>query len=206
MEEIEGGGKMLRRRFVMKKLLVLLLVLGFCTAAQATIAWRVNPEDAKDHYTESDVITIELWTDLNMGYFDCSAVCDGGAGGTAQAPLVVNAGFGGYADTGTIVNGEVNGYDILIEWMSGSVGSGQPYVTGALYSFEYHVPDVEASTEITIGTNEDETGWAWCDMQDDQAIDYDINDVSDLVIHVVPEPMTMVLLGLGGLALLRRRR
>ena len=40
--------------------------------------------------------------------------------------------------------------------------------------------------------------WAWLDMTE--------GDLGDLVIYQVPEPMTVALLGLGGLFLLRRRK
>jgi hypothetical protein len=72
-----------------------------------------------------------------------------------------------------------------------------------MYSFEFHVPEVQASTEITIYdvAYKDYKGYIGGDLQ--QGLVFD--DATDAVIHVTPEPMTIALLGIGGLFLRRRK-
>ena len=64
---------------------------------------------------------------------------------------------------------------------------------GDIFEVEFHVPDVPASTIIDIG----QTLGSW---------NGNFNAIEPIGIHVIPEPLTLSLLGLGGLGLLRRRR
>lgn len=183
----------------MKKVLVLMLVLAMASLASAvtTMSFQVDPASVKDNYMPSDIITINLVDTGHVIDIDIAAITDNGAGGVASAPLTLTSAFG-FADVGRLTNdGET-----LIKWVTGSVTGTGVYATGVLYSFQYHVPDVPASTMITIGDFSGGNYWLpFIDYFDGSSYE---GHVGPLTIHVIPEPMTMVLLGLGGLFLRRR--
>jgi len=193
----------------MKKLLIVFLVLAMASAASAySVGWRVAPDDAKDDYTPSDTITIELYTDdPDIVGLLIDAVADDDDYGTAHEPLTLHSNFTTVAEVGDIVNtgAPVN---ILIELISATAGVGTS-ATGILYSFEYHVPEKDPSTIITISDYYDwDAGYFEAEVENGDgyiygpAGDYAIDA---LEIHIIPEPATIALLGLGGL-LLRRRK
>ena len=77
------------------------------------------------------------------------------------------------------------------------VGAAVPagYLPGALWSLEFHVPgDLQPSETIVI----EHTAGSYNGV-------YPPNVLPTVVLHVIPEPMTIALLGLGGLLLHRRR-
>jgi len=191
----------------MKKLLIFVLVLGMASMALAVPVFRVDPCDAKDHYMPSEVITIQLYDEGTVTGVNIEAInafiCLGGvrvgpAGGTAYEPQLFNA------ELGATQPGALNSNGQLVEYMYAS-DIAAPWATGVLYSFEYHIPDLPASTLICI------------ESFDDGGVYYYPAAVSYLgggtfegtiemeCIHIVPEPATIALLGLGGL-LLRRKK
>jgi hypothetical protein len=182
----------------MKKLMILTLVMLMASMATATISLEVDVADEKDSYVYSDVITINLVTDDDVVGVLIDAIKDD-AGGTAQEPQVFNTAFG------STIPGTLNVNGLLVEYMSANVTS-VPTVpaTGVLYSFEYHVPDVPHSTIITIETYADGSNYflPWIDFLDGSWAE---GHLAPLEIHVTPEPMTVALLGLGGLFLRRRK-
>ena len=189
----------------MKKLLIVFLVLAMASAASAySVGFRVAPGDAGDHYTPSDTITIELYTDdpAIVGLlFD--AIGDSSAGGAATTPLVLHSNFTTVALEGDVANSG----DVLIEYMSATAGL-TAQATGILYSFEYHVPTATASTDITIGDYYDDEDYLAAEVENLSGTIYGpeyTDDICDVTIHIIPEPATIVLLGLGGL-LLRRKK
>ena len=194
----------------MKKLLVLLLVLAVSSAASAAvIGLRIaNPQQ---EYQYSDVITIEVYsqgfTDLPyyvIGFVDQMTIGNStmNHGGTitgltlhpvlASGPeAVVSVGEVQDESTGLAISGIKGAPD------------GMQYVDEAtddvLYHFEIHIPDVPASTIIEISI--DDVGVS--DPFSNNLDGYDVGPA--LSVHVIPEPMTIALLGLGGL-LLRRKK
>jgi hypothetical protein len=191
---------------MMKKLLVLVMVLALTSVASAWTVWfEVDSADVKDSYEFSDVITINLVADADVHTLQIGAITSDN-GGTAQDPLVLNAKFSVLPLPGTIVN--AGDPYVLIELISGSVPFGAPLVLAGevLYSFDFHVPDLPYSSYITIDD--------YVDMgHDPPYMTYigfgdwtDTDQIEPVVIHVVPEPTTIALLGLGGLFLLRRRK
>jgi hypothetical protein len=189
----------------MKKLLIFMLVLGMASMAVAVPVFRVDPCDRQDNYEYSDVITIQL-VDTNVLGFSIDAIVDvicptgGIAGGTAAEPQVFNAGFGAIMPGALDVNAH------LVDYMFASVTSLPPVaVSGVLYSFEYHVPDVPFSTLICIDSFAGGEYWSPL-FQYSGAPDYEGPVTMLTCIHVVPEPATMLLLGLGGLLLRRRKK
>jgi len=174
----------------MKKLLILCLVMAMASAAWAgTVTMRVESGDQKTSYKESDTITIEVVADFDVANFSITKVW---GDPTASSPALHTSFTMTPLNPGVVVNSG----GVLIQSVAGSAASnisaGQ-----VLWQFEYHVPDVPHSTWLTISSTD-----VWIDEY--YGSDY-ADSINDLEIHVTPEPMTIALLGLGGLFLRRRK-
>jgi len=179
----------------MKKLLVLVLVLAMTQMSLAvvdTVTLRIAANDFRQDYRPSDMITLEL-----VANYDVSTLAIGKlfGPGEASAPVLnvrltesqpVNAGV--LKNTGTDLIWSVAGSTLI---SSADITAGT-----VLWSFEYHVPDLPPSTTIQFGYY----------AVDVASGDYshDVTTIGMPTIHIVPEPMTIALLGLGGLFLRRR--
>ena len=188
----------------MKKLLILIVVLGMASMANATLQISVNgdPEPINSEIiipvedVPSGILTLDIWTDADILAFenvtwalivdDTEATISGGVG------LI----------TGFNVMGALPGIQAWApDGMNGSFGGylgpmvGPPVAGTVLYDdFLFHC---EAAGDATIELWElaDVGGGNWA-----------LNTLVDsVVVHQIPEPMTMVLLGLGGLFLRRRK-
>ena len=201
----------------MKKLLVLSLMLALCAMASATsVTLAVIGGDAPSgefdpdgqgplppipSYLPSDIIVIGVTADFQVGQISIPQVLGPTPAGpppASQNPalhaLFVNA----PVSPGDVVNaggllikdvvGGVNGFDLT---------DGVP-IGEVLWLFEFHVPDAPWSTIIPIHL-------AGVDMADVWYSEQVTGDIGPLEIHVSPEPMTVALLGLGGLFLRRRK-
>ena len=198
---------------MMKKLFVLVLVLAISTMATAATVDLVitagpdpvgtDPGSGAPSYKPSDTITIALVAagftsgpTTAVHYLDIATVTTDNDG-TASDPALVTALTGaGIFYHGTLVNEG----GILIEIVKGgtAIGDQLGVASGDLWSFNYHFPDLPWSTIITIDLTD-----LLIRHKYGQPLVYTYGGA--LEIHVVPEPMTIALLGLGGLFLRRRK-
>lgn len=197
----------------MKKILSVFLVLAMASVASAASVWFVvDPLDAKDHYTPSDIIKINVLADFEVRGFNVMAMVanDGTAENNAQEDgLGLHPNFLQEPEkNGTIMNTPLDGGVLLIYDISGTVPYGAPLVPveAVLYSFEFHVPYVDDSTWITIDDYTDNSALPpiYTTVFDAYYV-INISDIGPAMIHVIPEPITIVLLGLGALFLRRRK-
>jgi hypothetical protein len=179
----------------MKKLSILVLVLAMASPAGATLSWTVSP--VKCSYEPSDIITIGIVADFSyVGNFGIDDILTDNGGTASNPALHTLLQFEPYSNGEVINEGSLliqDPYGQNLSWIpEDNIMAGE-----VLWSFTYHVPDVPASTIVTISA----TGVF---VADDWYMEYD-DYIEPLTIHVVPEPATIALLGLGGL-LLRRRK
>lgn len=177
----------------MKKLLVFMLVLGLAAGANAALSLSVNGSPAPDEYTMNvcEYIVIDITSTTADTYmaaigFDEVGLCEwkNPAGGD---PWRIHHDPGGEAGGGAMVM-DLSGMGYPNYWGVMASGSPEPLVTpGEHFQFDFHC---KALGDVTIWLVETTPPYRMIDR---------------MVIHQIPEPVSMVLLGLGGL-LLRRRR
>lgn len=199
----------------MKKLLVLLLVCGMATMASAALEWTIAGATGPDgKVNPGDALTLSLMSDVGVTGLRIGQLTDNGYVGGAFVSSSVNASLDSVTSTGLTVAD----FDALL----GSFGmdpTGLPLqdlafvdvaatskaATGAIFTVLYDVL-VDAPAQIV---NVDAValtsvpGFALGAQVDTlEALNTAIPALS---FEVVPEPMTMALLGLGGLFLRRRK-
>ena len=163
-----------------------MLVLGLASTANATLSLRLNGSDlgAEATIEVTDVVVIGIYDDQAGGYVDFLSYLDIGLiaeGGYA----LTSPRLGPYAgDAASINQYTYLGYDeFLITQADMATPDPDPG--------EYFLVDLECIKDLV-------------DVQVILTLD-GVGQVDSAIIHQVPEPMTIALLGLGGL-LLRRRR
>jgi len=190
---------------MMKKLLVLLLVFGMTSAAGATLQISVNGnlEPALSEYTllPSETLSLDIWTDADIGAFELITfmiVVDTTVGtitpGVAVHPM---ASFGAPAPGYTYLNENVIPPPGM-EGLWGNVANVGYPVPPAIPAGTVLFDEIVFHADYYMG----DTIVYLMDAPDSQqaSIIYDY-----VVIHI-PEPMTVALLGLGGLFLFRSRK
>ncbi len=156
----------------MKKLLVLLLVLGMASTASAVLTYSKSPTTVTiDGIIEADVYVI-VTSDAILSPLSDLAI------GTAAPSMTeyfldVAPGDGFFGDLLGIPAGFAGG-----SWTVNSA-PGEDYVEGNYLTLSISGSDILA---------------------------YTYNETTQEIAEIVPEPMTIALLGLGGLFLLRRRK
>ncbi|MCK4886048.1 MAG: hypothetical protein KAS96_01605, partial [Planctomycetes bacterium] len=158
----------------MKRLFVLILLLVVSVVASAVTVELQAPATVG----VGGIITINLYSDVAVGDFTIVSMSDNGAGGIASN-AVVNGGFNNWIVSDP---GRLNTGGFLVQNAIGKANFGSPLVSGILYSIDYTVA-AGASGIITITASGNAAGTA----------------IEGCSIEVIPEPMTIALLGLGGL-------
>jgi hypothetical protein len=167
---------------------------------------------------ENSTATVNVVADFDVAGLSIGAIAVTGTGAAGASPgsLVTNLTWGSPVQHGTAKDGSVNG--IYIWQVTGSLaaetGKDIPVSAGtAVYSFTVQTGAAGTSLYVDdwMGTNPfggapfpvaTEIGGYAAGTTD--AVSAVLN-LSGLQLSVVPEPMTVVLLGLGGLFLRRRK-
>jgi len=191
----------------MKKLLILIVVLGMASMANATLQISVNgdpePIDSEIVVTEvpSGMLTLDIWTDADiaaMDSFDWALVVDSTKGtisggvDVVDNPDFINEVGGDAPDPG---NGILPDEPLAGRW--GFMASFIPISAGTvlLDDFLFHC---EGEGDAVIQLWATVSGEPFGPISGGTLMD-------QVIVHQIPEPMTMALLGLGGLFLRRRK-
>ncbi len=184
----------------MKNLLVLLLVFAMTSWANAAVV-SFSAADG----LPGDTIGITVSSDEQVTGVGLALITDNGFGGIANPGAwdalftVADAGYPG-TDLG------LGAGDLIIA--TGAVTPGA-YATGLLYTYTYGIPSDAVVGSIITFTVGDIAEYGYL-----SSISYLVDGATtqmsltgmEFAATVIPEPMTIALLGLGGLFLLRRRR
>lgn len=182
---------------MMKKFLVLLMVLGIATTASAALQLSINgdmdPRDSKYTIEPGDHLVLGIWTDskfetVEEAYFALlapTALATISGGVPAEWTILI---YDDAAGNGINVPPGDNGVFGYIATPPGAVFSANMLLIDLI---DFRCEDV-GDAKITLYSLDGETG----DL---------LGELDSVIIHQIPEPMTMALLGLGGLFLRRRK-
>ena len=178
----------------MRKLLILMLVLGMASMANAALSLVVNGVEVGADYTlynTSDTIWIGVYDDTGNTQYDRGIVLTEETPGVAEAGGSWTGGYAYYAPPAVPA-----GYTFPLGYITG-IGD------------VWYLVDSEPTANMTAIGLQAEYEFHCDVLFDDVVINLTdttlVNMIDTITIHQIPEPMTMVLLGLGGL-LLRRRK
>lgn len=204
----------------MKKLLFLVAVLAMTSGAFAAPIFDVNvndqPWDGTSSVNPSDVITITLsLPPTSEGVLSVGANLDGIilTGGDGIGILATS---NSWTKSPAFTGIETNIWNVtpsdttegatrisggtVIALAPSNLGVVEPW---EVWTLSFHVPDLPDSTIIDFLVNRANFG---SEGIVDATGGTGNLDAIQMSFHVIPEPMTLSLLGLGGLGLLRRRR
>jgi len=212
----------------MKKLLVFMLVLGLASLANASITFTSPGLPVCPHGVEAQldvapgqIVVVQIFSPdqiVSSGYAVSVTESTTSAAGhsTAVAVGALNAAFNLNVQNGTKRNAMTTSPTsatqryMLIDRISGGISPANPLPVGTvLYQFELKIPDLAVFCDkftITAAVGNPVCApppAAYAHQINAAALNPNITNA--LVLHVVPEPATIALLGLGGL-LLRRRK
>jgi hypothetical protein len=179
------------------------MILGLATVANADLLIGVYETDGttaydgrilnESDYLELKVVSGDSTTTYTTGFAMIADTTLGTIGSTGTTTtLAPDASMLlGSASYNGVYNMPAN-YDGIVGIVDGYTSSG-PFAQGDFFEdISFHC---EGSDDVVVYLYEITNSW-------------DINErlIDSVTIHQVPEPMTLSLLGLGGLGLLRRRR
>ena len=185
----------------MKKLLIFMLVLGMASIASATLQISVGgvmePEDTTIYLLPTETIVLDIWTDADIGAFQGGPwmlVVDTTVGsmtpGTALPPMSYGLPAPGYTADNDNVSPPAGREGI---WgIAVNTNPMVPILAGTVLYDEiiFHCEDLGDAIIYLMNAPEGS----------EASIVYD-----QVTIHQIPEPVTVLLLGLGGLFLRRRK-
>ena len=169
----------------MKKLLVLILVLGLCSTANALLTDLDIYEDGSDPGATITVVTgattsVEMYsgnTNSGIAYLGFE---DNSMYSLANAQMTTNAGD---EAAGWLYYPASYGYNVY--WLTVASFAGNP-VSGVQFIVDFTAGSVTGTVDVYL-------------------MNEALTTLDTATINIVPEPMTIALLGLGGLFLRRRR-
>ena len=177
----------------MRKFIVLMAVLAMASFAQAGLQLGVSTDGTYGSYVDpvdSEIILMPsetIWIGIHNDTAETGASQNRLIGVVATDPGSWTAtgiayGAPNPAQGSIMYYGVFYGYDL---WSFAAGVSTDVYPIGELAGFEFHC-DGEGDVQIDL-------------------MDEGLGVLDSIIIHQIPEPMTMALLGLGGLFLRRRR-
>lgn len=195
----------------MRKLLALTLILGLASVANAGLTLSVNGLPAPDEITlePSDTIVLDIDCDVELGGGDLAIILSNAQGALDWSGIIFDD-FGPMGRGGTWFSGPWDG-----AWQVQASSTPQAlYFNGGNASMNRQPPFklmdglifhcVEPTDVIIDLVAVSDVIYFGADQL--PYPHYTEGELIDSIYVVQPEPMTLSLLGLGGLALLRRRR
>jgi len=169
----------------MKKLLILMLVLGLASSASAAIS--LDPSGAID--VPAGSYSLNVFSDDTMPYERFLAITDATYGDLTAIAILGTAG----GDAAVTSLGAMLTYDSV--WSVNAVDMNPDPDPGDIVAGTNHFTATVGFTGADIGQN-----------LTIELLDGSLNVLDSMTYNGIPEPMTIALLGLGGLFLLRRRK
>ncbi len=200
----------------MKKLLVLLVMLGLCNVALATLA--IQPVASGTTDTEiwvqpSDIFYIDLvWINDEPGYgppgelsaADIEVWIVGPASIVDVDTLTFNPDYMGAAGVFNGTYAIAGGIGLSVTSWSAGADPGEVIIDHIGIHCD-DLGDVTIWTSVS-GAVQGMSIVDWAYPLDPGAGGPGVDPTYTMIVHQIPEPMTIALLGLGGLFLLRRRK
>ena len=182
----------------MKKLLVLMLVLGMASLANATML-TFSLDGGGTDVQPNTSITINVTADVGAQSFELGGITIAGDFSNL-ATGSVHAGFDLAHSDGLLDDGSPS--NVWIRQVGGTVNAtgGSPDVAAGQILYSFTMTSGAAGNTITI----DALAFMLPPPVYVQLNTHDV-DPAALALNIVPEPMTIALLGLGGLFLRRRK-
>jgi len=181
----------------MKKIIAILVLCAFVSVSSAAIVFQT----ASTTVGYGDTFTVNVVADTAVVGLAISTTVSGDATGWSNNIMAVS---GSFNTNGTLI-APGNVVNLAVRGASGTAGTGVTYAAGTvLFSFDVTAGNVDGVITIDdyngSAASAGLTGGPMATKVDAVAASIDA-----LTVNVVPEPMTMALLGLGGLFIRRRR-